>query len=1644
MIRLCACAFRLTCWHSADVAEHRLRCHTRRFVGTRNSSPTEYFRPGLLVDPLADTIPSLHRHEKSPRPSNDRETSVDQTLQADLSFSPPSGVSLERGPTERPLHDPAAGDFPGRREATSLVQLASAAAENLERYERPEHGPAATGPLRSNDIRAARRPADDDGDAALQRHTKRQAIAVKPGVEAAHRIAATPAEQNPLVARGRLGPENLTVSHHGQCRSTGSGSYLSRVLNSECKPEAEKDEGEAADTAATSSIGEPLELMRTTGTPIEIRARAYTKHDFQDGSFRSEYDSDQGANRNYQPTVFVPTRTHFITVEGTEPGQHSPRPSNDGRSPSTGHSEGRTPGYDRSPDTSTSRRYSAHQNPIERPAALALASVRSPPAVWAAFEAQSRPPLMQDIRGQPAVQRVFTTGSAGTAPSTPRTPSLAQTRPAMRSAIACLRCRKSKIKCTNDGGTRPCDQCIKGGHECVYSGLAPPRVSRPANAAPSDGDAQALEKKRGVKRKAAVGDVAAPPPLGTVSPAAEAALYLSPARLSYIGQRYADDLVSAPYLTDDMWDKLCRIYRDNFFAELPFLHLAAFKERIAMRSQRESGHLTAAQHDFNCLLLAFLALTARFEPDLARYVSVAIAEQKASGQPHTATQGAATHKDAGCAASDFYAAALTRVLGSSLDAAVSRESIERVQTLLMMGLHAWMGVEPKKGGMAAWMYVGMAARMAQALGLNLGDRVDSAHSADMRVIIRRRAAAAAAAAAASSGTSTTAAANDAAITDCEVRRRTMFACFTMDRIVACGAGRVHAVRSCDLEIQLPCSEYSFDMSLERTTGFLPSSMDGTGLVGGDGGVDVHRGAGGGGDRRNRLTQAAIPRPIAESPESNVLARFLELMDLWGDVTRYSFAGGRFTEQHPPWDERTTFCRLRRRLAAFYASLPETFTLNTRNWQRHQFHGGASMFVSLHVLGNIAAIMLHREYVPFVPIRCAANGPEGPLDAPTFRPEDHPDMPPDFWRKSARELFAAARNIITALDICEHKRSLPQSAVVIYGTWVALFTGLYAAHFPYMDVDRVMQPPSNTAIAAPAPVAVATSALLPPQLPPPPPQPACTPSTTTREDDAQQQGSSSVSASTPGVASPIIKNDIGADTVSGDEQRRGHDKTDSRNRHDVPPIRSPSVPQMPPTPKPTATGQSEAPLAIKRTPTPVMSIRTVREQGPTAVAIRTLHALSRCWRMAPVYLAYFEDSHDFFSEVRRRYGGGDGDGGLLEEWKEQRSFLTSNGAILSGSATGNDAGDLGTTDYNASLSVSVSTPETAGDGRQRAPGSAHTRILEQNQNTHRDSPDLLLPPQSQQQPQAPSQQPHRSGGSRSRSPNVINQAIESMRAIAMTERQVRLGMGPGSGDLGGGGGGSALYHGHDHTPSAYSFPSSAGTAPESLPPYHLSTSGFQYHFPAPAPPRPCGDGSAASITLVGSPSPSEETANCGAVGFGSIEYGLDGGTAQGYFQGNPAVPGGSTMRIPRPGSTGIPGTQPHTGPSLELKHIESIRFQALPLDFADSGLGLGIGLGDASDGMGSMGGFGAFFGGGTEGEYHHYDFAHADLGMGTGAGGVAATAADGVPDMEMPDASPVPGYGNISAKPSVAEYHHDEHARLGEYHRHATSAGTVGP
>ena len=159
-----------------------------------------------------------------------------------------------------------------------------------------------------------------------------------------------------------------------------------------------------------------------------------------------------------------------------------------------------------------------------------------------------------------------------------------------------------------------------------------------------------------------------------------------------------------------------------------------------------------------------------------------------------------------------------------------------------------------------------------------------------------------------------------------------------------------------------------------------------------------------------------------------------------------------TEEYPPWDARSQLHKLRRQCFDFKASLPRQHTLTSQNTQAHISMKTSTPYTLVHTVYLLCQVILHREYVPFIPIRCSK--PEGPLDKPTFPPNEY-NIPPGFWENSARECFKAAREIMDLVGSCQEWNALVETPIIGFAIYTVAFVGVYCINFPWMDPDGYM-------------------------------------------------------------------------------------------------------------------------------------------------------------------------------------------------------------------------------------------------------------------------------------------------------------------------------------------------------------------------------------------------------------------------------------------------------------------------------------------------------------------------------------------------------------------------------------------------------------
>jgi hypothetical protein len=262
---------------------------------------------------------------------------------------------------------------------------------------------------------------------------------------------------------------------------------------------------------------------------------------------------------------------------------------------------------------------------------------------------------------------------------------------------------RSKIKCVNNGLGSKCKACTGNGIDCHYSSVSGSTPKQPESTA---------------KIKQGDGE--------------------SPKRFRKVG-----DPLDAPVLTKKVWDEVFDIFKVHFSTQLPFLHPPTFRNRIRQASNpRDPSVAPTDLRDGGVLLLALLMLTARFHSGLVDYHSTA--------KPRNPLD-----------ASEYYAATLKTAIGPT-GFNLTSSSIDGIQALLMLALYEW----GQTRDLSAWIYSGIAIRLAQAIRLPYEE--DEENHRDNA-------------------------------TEIEVRRRTWWSCFIIDRMLS--AGKYRPTNSYSLEMK---------------------------------------------------------------------------------------------------------------------------------------------------------------------------------------------------------------------------------------------------------------------------------------------------------------------------------------------------------------------------------------------------------------------------------------------------------------------------------------------------------------------------------------------------------------------------------------------------------------------------------------------------------------------------------------------------------------------------------------------------------------------------------------------------------------------------------------------------------------------------
>ena len=295
--------------------------------------------------------------------------------------------------------------------------------------------------------------------------------------------------------------------------------------------------------------------------------------------------------------------------------------------------------------------------------------------------------------------------------------------------------------------------------------------------------------------------------------------------------------------------------------------------------------------------------------------------------------------------------------GAARDISLRRYDEPSITTLtvyLLLGLHEFGTCQ----GGRSWMYAGMATRMAYALQLHREldyDPLGRKHDKKSKLSSTER----------------------------EIRRRTMWACFLMDRFNSSGTERPMFADEETIKIQLPIKESSFQMDnlgpTENLEGWVP----------------------------NPITNEA--GQLSDAKEGmGVAAYMIRIIALWGRVIKYLNMGGKERDQYPIWNSESGFAKLRQEADDFRTSLPPDLVNNIENLKNHSAEKLGNQFLFLHIASHQVILFLNRFAIPTAP---GARNPK--------------EMPKSFINEAGPIAIEAANQISVLIkDAVEHRAVAP--------------------------------------------------------------------------------------------------------------------------------------------------------------------------------------------------------------------------------------------------------------------------------------------------------------------------------------------------------------------------------------------------------------------------------------------------------------------------------------------------------------------------------------------------------------------------------------------------------------------------------------------
>ncbi|EPY51779.1 transcription factor, variant [Schizosaccharomyces cryophilus OY26] len=332
-----------------------------------------------------------------------------------------------------------------------------------------------------------------------------------------------------------------------------------------------------------------------------------------------------------------------------------------------------------------------------------------------------------------------------------------------------------------------------------------------------------------------------------------------------------------------------------------------------------------------------------------------------------------------------------------------RPDLSLVAALLLLSLHDSGTGENGK----SWMYGGMALRMAAALQLNCEqgsnpldlDNIDSGP----RISFLER----------------------------ELRRRTFWSCFLMDRCVS-SHEHLQFLDENDIGIQLPVHELLFTKQIAGVT----QTLDGRILEG--------------------VPSIVIPSDTTEN--MGVAAYIVKIIAIWGRAVKYFKHDGKRRDSHPYWHRNSDFTQISETLYQWADGLPQRLRYSVVGLENHLSIQQGAQYAFLHLAYHYTLMWLFRSVGESENNQLSRTSSTVSLTGNTIsfssvwhnshdshhnefqaeqKPENHVNSAARRLHKAAREMCLRCANAISMIvDDCRKHNVILTSPFIASGVYTA--------------------------------------------------------------------------------------------------------------------------------------------------------------------------------------------------------------------------------------------------------------------------------------------------------------------------------------------------------------------------------------------------------------------------------------------------------------------------------------------------------------------------------------------------------------------------------------------------------------------------------